>query len=150
RYSEIVRKASDIFGDTVNNHEDLMRDEAVALAFIESYAKEVISDEMIFVCLTSKHEAYEHEREVRLMMLGLHNKLESYIETRVKNGDLVVFVRHAMRIKKPGSIVEVVVGPSAGADAEHAVRRLLNSAGIQSTVPVRRSNIPYRSPSQPS
>jgi Protein of unknown function (DUF2971) len=150
RYYEIVQKAADIFEDTVNNHEDLMRDKAVGIAFVENYAKEVIADEMIFVYLTSKHEAYEHEREVRLMMLGLHTKLKPYIETRVKNGELVAFVRHAMPIKEPGSIVEVVVGPSAGADAEHAVRSLLNSAGIQPTVPIRRSDIPYRSPSQPS
>jgi hypothetical protein len=64
------------------------------------------------------------------MMLGLRSKLKPYIETRVKNGELVVFVRHTMPIKEPRSIVEVVVGPSAGADAEHAVRSLLNSAGI--------------------
>jgi hypothetical protein len=150
RYYEIVQKAADIFEDTVNKHDNLMQDKAVGLAFIENYAKEVITDEMILVCLTSKHKAYEHESEVRLMMLGLHTKLKPYIETRVKNGELVVFVRHTMPIKEPGSIVEVVVGPSAGADAEHAVRSPLNSAGLAGTVPIRRSNIPYRSPSQPS
>src|SRR5262245_20097593 len=149
RYYEIVQKAADILEDTVNKHENLMQDRAIGLAFIENYTKEVIADEMIFVCLTSKHEAYEHESEVRLMMLGLHTKLKPYIETRVKNGELVVFVRHPMPIKEPGSIVEIVVGPSAGADAEHSVRSLLNSAGVQPTVPIRRSNIPYRSPSRP-
>src|SRR5262245_33669273 len=149
RFYEIVQKAADIFEDTVNKHEDLMQDTAVGLAFIENYCKEVFADEMILVCLTSKHEAYEHESEVRLMMLGLHTKLKPYIETRVKNGELVVFVRHLMPIKEAGSIVEVVVGPSAGADAEHSVRSLLNSAGVQPTVPIRRSNIPYRSPSRP-
>jgi hypothetical protein len=63
RHYEIVQKAADIFEDTVSRQEHLMRDRAVGKAFIENYAKEVIADEMIFVCLTSKHEAYEHERE---------------------------------------------------------------------------------------
>ena len=144
RHYEVVTKAADIFEDTVNKHEDLMQNRAVGIAFIENYAMEVFADEMIFTCLTSKHEAYAHEREVRLMMLGLHTKLKPYIETRIKNGGLVAFVKHAMPIKEPGSIVEVVVGPSAGVDTEHAVRSLLNSAGIGPTVPIRHSDIPYR------
>jgi hypothetical protein len=146
RHYVIVKKAADIFEDTVNKYGPLMQDNAVGLAFIENYAKKVIADAMIFVCLTSKHEAYQHENEVRLMMLGLHTKLKPYIETRVRNGELIVFVRHKMRIKKPGSIVEVVVGPTAGIDAEHAVRSVLDSAGIDPSVPIRRSDVPYRAP----
>jgi hypothetical protein len=144
RHYEIIKKAADIFEHTVNKHEDLMQDE-IALAFTDNYVKHVMAGATIFVSLTSKHEAYQHEREVRLMMLGVRSKFEPYIETRVRNDELVAFVRHPMPlIKEPGSIVEIVTGPCVGVDAEHAVRSLLNSAGIDPSVPIRPSGIPYR------
>jgi DUF2971 family protein len=145
RHSEIVKKAADIFEDTVNKHTHLLQDNAVALAFTDDYIREVMAGGLIFVCATSKHEAYQHEREVRLMMLGLRTKFEPYIETRVRNDELVAFVRHPMPlIKEPGSIVELVMGPCVGIDAEDAVRGLFNSAGIVHSVPIRPSGIPYR------
>jgi hypothetical protein len=145
RHHEIVKKAAEIFEDTANKHKDMLQDKTVASAFIGNYIRHVMAGALIFASLTSKHEAYEHEREVRLMMLGLRTKFIRYIETRVKNDELIVFVRHPMPlIKEPGSIVEIVMGPCVGVDAEHAVRSLLNSAGIDPSVPIRPSGIPYR------
>jgi hypothetical protein len=145
RHREIVKKAAEIFEDTVNKHNVMLQDKTVALAFIDNYIRHVMASALIFASLTSKHEAYQHEREVRLMMLGPRTKFGPYIETRVRNDELVAFVRHPMPlIKEPGSIVEIIMGPCVGVDAEHAVRSLLNSAGIDPSVPIRRSGIPYR------
>jgi hypothetical protein len=144
RHSEIIKKAAGIFEDTVNRHTQLLQDNAVALVFTDNYIREVMV-QLIFVCVTSKHEAYEHEREVRLMMLGLRTKFEPFIETRVRNDELIAFVRHPMPlIKEPGSIFEIVMGPCVGIDAEDAVRSLLKSAGIVHSVPINPSRIPYR------
>jgi Protein of unknown function (DUF2971) len=144
RHSEVIKKAADIFERTVNKHEDLMQDKEIGFAFIDNYSKHVMAGATIVISLTSKHEAYQHEREVRLMMLGLRRKFEPYIETRLRNDELVAFLRHPMpRITEPGSIVEIVMGPCVGVDAEHSVRSLLDAAGIPG-VPIRPSGIPYR------
>ena len=145
RHSQIIKKAVDIFSDVAAKHSALFQDENLASRVISNYIGEVFAGALIFVCLTSKHEAYEHEREVRLMMLGLRNKFEPFIETRVRNDELVAFVRHPMpSIKEPESIVEIVMGPFVGLDAEHAVRSLLSSAKCPRSVPINRSSIPYR------
>jgi len=137
RHYSFIKKAADILEYTVMGREDLMQDEAVT-----HYVKHVMAFGTLFVCATSKHEAYDNEREVRLLKLGVRTRFN--IETRVRNGELVAFVRHRIPLRS-GSIVEIVVGPSAGLDAEHAVRSLLNSAHIDPTsVPICRSDIPYR------
>jgi hypothetical protein len=145
RHSQVIKKAVDIFSDVVAKHSALLQDKDLTSRFISNYIGEVFTGALLFVCLTSKHEAYEHEREVRLMMLGLRNKFEPFIETRVRNDELVAFVRHPMpSIKEPESIVEIVMGPFVGLDAEHAVRSLLSSAKCPRSVPINRSSIPYR------
>jgi Protein of unknown function (DUF2971) len=145
RHSQVIKKAVDIFSDVVAKHSALLQDKDLTSRFISNYIGEIFTGALLFVCLTSKHEAYEHEREVRLMMLGLRNKFEPFIETRVRNDELVAFVRHPMpSIKEPESIVEIVMGPFVGLDAEHAVRSLLSSAKCPRSVPINRSSIPYR------
>ncbi len=145
RHYQVIKKAVDIFAGVAAKHSALLQDKNLASRFISNYIREVLAGALIFVCLTSKHEAYEHEREVRLMMLGLRSKFEPFIETRVRNDELLAFVRHPMpSIKEPESIVEIVMGPSVGLDGEHAVRSLLGSAKCPPGVPIHRSSIPYR------
>jgi len=49
-----------------------------------------------------------------------------------------------MPVKTPGSITEIVIGPSAEAGAEDSLRTLLLSLGLSADIRVWRSDIPYR------
>ena len=95
--------------------------------------------------ITTKHSAYQTEAETRLLIVNDSTKLAPYIETRTRGSNLIPFVKSPMPIRADGSITEIVIGPSATLDAEDAVRSLLLSQGLPLTIPVRRSDIPYRS-----
>jgi hypothetical protein len=99
---------------------------------------------MLWNSVTTKHDAYAAEREVRLIILGDLARFTS-IETRVRNGDLVPFVRSCMSTHKEGDIVRVMIGPAAEPIAEDAVDNLLKTKGIDPVGRVCRSKIPYRS-----
>jgi hypothetical protein len=144
RHGIAIEKAMTIFLEMANAHDGLMRDKTVGIPFMEGLAKAVIASPLIWNCLTSKHPAYAHEQEVRLIILGLHEKLKPYIKTRVRGSEIVPYIPHKMPIRARHSIGKVVVGPAADPDAERTVRTLLESLGVDAAVPISRSDIPYR------
>ena len=70
--------------------------------------------------------------------------LAPHVDTRARGDRIIPFIKHHMPLQSKGSIVELLVGPSASAGAEDAVASLLRSVGIADVMPVR-SKIPYRS-----
>jgi hypothetical protein len=69
----------------------------------------------------------------------------SNIITRLRgSSEFVPYIAHPMPIREPNNISEIVVGPAAPADAERSVRTLLNSLGVDPSVSIGRSDIPYR------
>jgi len=65
-----------------------------------------------------------------------------YIKTRLRGSEIVPYIPHPRPIREPGIIVEIVVGPAAGPDAERTVRTMLDAFGINPET--NRSRIPYR------
>ena len=81
---------------------------------------------------------------MRLFILGEAAKLGPYLSTRTRDsGALVPFIKSTVPVQQPGSIVELMVGPSAPADAED-VAPLLRPCHDQPETIVRRSPLPYR------
>jgi hypothetical protein len=145
RYLRVAvdRPAASIFLGACDMHAELMEDVNVGLPFIRRMADILIASPPIWNCITSKHPGYEHEREVRLVLMGQTSSLSSYIKTRMRGSETVPYLAHPFAISTPGTIHEIVVGPSATADAEDRVRVMLASHGLPAAV-VRRSKIPYR------
>jgi len=118
---------------------DAVRDE-----FMWQLARSMVAGKLIWNCLTTKHPAYKHEQEVRLIILGSHEVLRPFIKTRIRGSDVVPYIAHAMPVREKHSIAEVIAGPAAPADAERTVRTLLESFDIDPNVAVGRSQTPYR------
>ena len=116
----------------------------LVLTIFGAGARAIIASPLIWNSLTSKHPAYEHEREVRLIILGLRNKLMPYITTRLRGSEIVPYIVHHSPIREPHNIVEIVVGPAALADTERSVRTMLDSFGVDLSIEISRSDIPYR------
>jgi hypothetical protein len=144
RHHLAVDEAAAIFLDTVDRNADVVRDKAVGIPFMQDLARSVIASPLIWNSLTSKHPAYAHEREVRLVILGLRNKLLPYTTTRLRGSEIVPYIVHHLPIREPHNIVEIVIGPAAPADTERSVRTMLNSLAVDPNVRVSRSDIPYR------
>jgi hypothetical protein len=144
RHSLAIEEAAAIFLDTVEANAHLVQDKVVGIPFMQDFARSVIASPLIWNCLTSKHPAYAHEQEVRLIILGLRDKLMPFIATRLRGSEIVPYIVHGTPIREPHNIVEIVVGPAASADAERGVRTMLESLGIDPSVVISRSDIPYR------
>jgi Protein of unknown function (DUF2971) len=144
RYGPPLREAAKIFLETVSANADLVRDKSIDNLFMQEFARELIASPLIWLCLTSKHPAYEHEREVRLIIMGTSTYLLPHLTTRLRGSEIVPYIPHPMPFRELEYILEIVVGPAAPADAERTVRTLLNSLGVGPEVHILRSDIPYR------
>lgn len=145
RHRLALEQAAEIFFDAVNANAVLMQNKTIGLPFIQEFAREVIASPLIWNCLTSKHLAYEHEREVRLIILEQAQRVSPYVMTRVRGGEVVPYIAHEMPLREPHKITEIVIGPAAPTDAERRVRAMLRELGMNQKIPIVRSDIPYRS-----
>lgn len=139
-----IESAARIVAETVETQAHLMRDRAKGLPFLDAMARSLIAGELLLNSLTLKHDAFESEEEVRLFILGESTKLAPYVSKRPRNGGAVPFIKTPMPIRQPGRITEILVGPSAPADAEEIARGLLRPFLRDRGNIVRRSRIPYR------
>lgn len=139
RHRLAIDKATDIF----LTHASLMTNKATEDAFIQEFSRHLIASPLIWNALTSKHPAYAHEQEVRLLMTGTTDNLTPFIKTRSRGSDIVPYIPHPWNVREPGAIVEVLVGPAAPPGAEDAIRSMLATYGLKN-VEIGRSDIPYR------
>jgi len=119
-------------------------DNDLGLSFFREITGELIKRHLMWHSLWVKHEAYQHEEEVRLIMVGENENLAPYITTRVRGSDLVPYVKSAMPVRATGNIVEIVIGPAAGATAEDGLKTMLNSLAVSPDGLIASSKIPYR------
>ena len=143
RHRLAIDEAVKIFLMTANAQAALMSDRATGIAFINEFSRHIIASPLIWNALTSKHPAYRHEEEIRLLMMGTTDIFTPFIRTRSRNGDIIPYISHPWNVHEPGAIVEVLVGPAAPIGAEDAVRMMLATYAIGG-VEVGRSDIPYR------
>src|SRR5260221_11932446 len=68
RHEACLEEAAAIFLATATAN--LLSDKVVGIPFMDQFVREIIASPMIWNCLTSKHPAYEHEQELRLVMMG--------------------------------------------------------------------------------
>jgi hypothetical protein len=143
-HMQSIETALRIVGETIESNYDMFRDSSVGMPFFEKVAKGLIASHMILNSLTIKHEAYRHEREVRLITLGQHKKILRDVSTRARRGDIVPFIKSKMAVQSKGNIVEIVIGPSAEGSAESGIESLLHPFHSDPSSIIRRSEIPYR------
>jgi hypothetical protein len=144
RHADAIQHAVEIFLDAANTHRELLANRDIGIPFMQDFARAVIASPLIWNCLTSKHPAYAHEQEVRLIILGLHAKLRPYIKTRTRGSEIVPYISYKMAVRKAHSIGGIIVGPAADTDAERTIRTILESLGVDHDIPITRSLIPYR------
>ena len=114
----------------------------IFLGFSDRLAREALASPLIWNCLTCKHPAYARENEVRLIILGSQKTFNGKVPVRIRKGEVVPYFNRPMGLRKPGNIVEVVIGPAAPIGAEDGVRTLLDKHKIKARI--SRSTIPYR------
>jgi hypothetical protein len=144
RHHMPLEEAAAIFLDTVNANPDLVQDKAIGIPFMQHFAREIIASPLIWNCLTSKHPAYKHEKEVRLVIMGTPTKLSPFVKTRLRGSEIVPYIAQPMALREPHKIAQIVIGPSAPKDTERSIRTMLRSFGLDPSIEISASDIPYR------
>jgi hypothetical protein len=143
RQHAVLETAAAIYCETLNAHRELLRNKDIGILFMQVFAREMIAQPLIWNCLTSKHQAYEHEQEVRLVILGKPAKLWPHVTTRCRGAEVVPYIKHPMPVR--ANIAEIVIGPAAPTDTARTLRVMVNSLGIDPTsMNIDLSRIPYR------
>ena len=101
--------------------------------YFSAVAREVIASQLIWNCLTAKHENFSNEREVRYIIMGIISKFD--LHRKHFNGK--AYVEAPLPLKTIGSIKEILVGPGAPAGAEAMVEAFLKANGYPEAIPVR-------------
>ncbi len=65
-----------------------LEDEAVQIPFLRVMANQLIAGQLLGISLATKHEAYRHEQEVRLVMLGTCEAQKPHLETRIRGSEI--------------------------------------------------------------
>ncbi|MBR0727035.1 DUF2971 domain-containing protein [Bradyrhizobium manausense] len=144
RHEACLEEAAAIFLASADANADLLADKSIGIPFMDQFVREIIASPLIWNCLTSKHPAYEHEQEVRLVMMGTPATVSPFVTTRFRGSEIVPYIAQPMPLRVQHKIAEIVVGPAAPPDTERTVRTMLRSIGIDWSFPISRSDIPYR------
>jgi hypothetical protein len=102
-----------------------------------------LSPSLLIHAITTKHPAYEAERETRLVLMNQHTNLGRHVKTRTRGPHLIPFVQSPLPVCKPGNLTCIIVGPAADDRAVEAVRALMRSHNLPIKL-VGKSLIPYR------
>lgn len=105
-------------------------------AFFLAMVREVIASQLIWNCLTAKHDDYANEREVRYVIMNIAAKFDRH--RKLFNGK--TYVEAPLPLKAPGSIMQILVGPHAPRGAEDMVSDFLKLQNYPNSIPVRRSS----------
>ncbi len=93
--------------------------------------------------ITCKHPAYANEQETRLLIVNDLAKLDPITLTRRRGSSLIPYIASPLRVRQPGAITKIMIGPSAEDMADDAVRAFLRQQGLPSDI-VEPSDIPYQ------
>jgi hypothetical protein len=145
RHAKGLNKAASILDLALKYARRHLQDQAIGMEFLNRLARSVVATPLLWNALTCKHSAYQHEAEVRMIILGEKKQFKGKISTRLRNGKAVRYIACRLPLRKRGHITEIVIGPAAPNSAEAAIRRALKLAGVNHSIPLRRSRIPYRS-----
>jgi Protein of unknown function (DUF2971) len=97
--------------------------------------REVIASQLIWNCLTAKLKDFANEREVRFIVMNVIKRFDG-LRKQIKGK---TYIEAPLRLKQPGGIMQILVGPAASAGAEQMVSNFLRAHGYPDGIPIRRS-----------
>src|SRR5271165_57157 len=107
----------------------------------------ILNDGFYVNSVLSKHPAYAHEKEYRLLISGIRNAISACDRhcLRERNGEIVGYLKLPVPTwKQPGVLTHIRLGPAAPDQLEDQLRMTLTTLAIP--LPrIDKSDIPYRS-----
>lgn len=133
RHRKVIERAAEITHQVAAANRALLRRKSVRVDYINAMAKEYIARQLIWRCLTAKRSCWEHQSEVRFVVMNLPEKFDDL----EKSDGGRRYITYALPLADPGSIVEIMIGSAAPSDAEPWLRQLLNDLGYSGVLLTR-------------
>lgn len=147
RNKTILDEACSLMSDAETNSSLRLHDDNYWTKERTSFMLELAMEAMIPMmtnCMAFKHEAYKHECETRMFMIGLAEGFFPHLKTRSRKDEIVPFVPYKLPLLHEGSVTEIIIGPASSTHEIHGVKALLKSLKYKYEIPIRKSDIPYR------
>lgn len=144
--SHCIRRVSEAIDEAIRAFEagaTFISSPAEERSFGKELARQLAAP-LLWYAATSKHEAYAHENETRLLAVNDIRKLAPFTETRVRGSSLVPYIPVPLRVRSPGALKKIILGPASRDFADDAVLALLRRHGLPTEI-VEKSEIPYTS-----
>jgi hypothetical protein len=132
RHRLTIEHAAEITSRIGQAHVGAVR-EAPPSHYFAAMARELLASQLVWNCLTAKHECYADEREVRGIIMNVKAKFDPWRRTH----DGRQYVEHTLEMKAPGAISEIIVGPLAPASAEEDLLSFLREQDYPAIAVVR-------------
>jgi hypothetical protein len=112
--------------------------------FFKTFAAE-LGVRILWNSITSKHQAYEHEREIRIVVIGHRAGKKGAVKFRARGSEVIPYVSLPMHLEEKQLIDRIVIGPAASHTMNHAIEELLyNKRLFRGLEMLHRSDVPYR------
>ena len=113
RHRLVIETAAQITSQVAWANRSLVK-EVRPSSYLVAMAREVIASQLIWNCLTAKHEEFANEQEVQYIIMNVTAKFERHR----KNFGGRWYVETPLPLKKPGSIMQILAGPNTPPDSE--------------------------------
>jgi len=134
RHRRVIERAAEITSRVGNANLDAVR-RVRPVPYLRAMTDEVIASQLVWNCLTAKSTKYQNEREVRCIIMNVRGKFD---ELRRVHDDKH-YIETGLPLKPVGSVVEILVGPHAPAEAATMVVDFLKAQGYPDGIPIIQS-----------
>jgi hypothetical protein len=92
RHAMGIDKADAILEAALRHAYRHLRDQTIGMEFLNRLARSVVAAPLIWNSLTCKHPGYQHEAEMRLVILGQASHFRGKLSKRTRNGKAIPYI----------------------------------------------------------
>ena len=127
RHRKAIERVAEITRRVAVKNRQLLRSKGVHSDYINAMAKAYIAGQLVWRCITAKRRCWEHQSEVRFVILNQSKHFGGITKT---HSDGRPYITYPLPLLDAGSIAEIMIGRSAASDAERWVKELLGNLGV--------------------
>jgi hypothetical protein len=139
-----IREVVGLFDSILKNGLSDDEERKMAVAGLQKHLAILV----LFNSLRSKHPAYAHEKEIRIIRLGGREDViaDDTYRIRERNGEIVEYLELPFEpsIRQKGTLKCIRIGPAAPAELVEQMQSAIRSFKIPE-IPIDKSTIPFRS-----
>ena len=133
RHDHVIGGAASITAKFARENADAVK-QVKPSTYLSAMAKELLADQLIWNCLTGKHERFKNECETRIMIMGVTPSFDGYRKVHAGKS----FIESPLPLKVSNNIAEIIVGANCAVNAEKRLGQFLAANGYTYPIGIAR------------